>query len=344
MKFLRFLLFPFSIIYDLVTTVRNFLFDKGFFKETSFKIPIIAVGNLNVGGTGKTPQIEYLIRLLKDSYQLSVLSRGYKRSTKEYVLLDEFSSAEEVGDEPLQYFKKFENINVAVDVNRVNGISNLIATKETEAILLDDAYQHRKVKASFYVLLTKYNDLFINDFLLPTGSLRESRAGAKRADVIVVTKCPVNISDSDQKNIKKILKKFKKPIFFTTISYADKTRGSHSILMNNLNEYEILLITGIANPTPLLKHLESLNVKFIHLKYSDHHNFSDLEIKKIQSDFSEISSIKKMILTTEKDYTRLVSKIEEVSYLPIETSFINDDCKVFDETINHHLTKFKKLN
>ncbi|AUC85154.1 tetraacyldisaccharide 4'-kinase [Polaribacter sp. ALD11] len=336
MKVLRFLLFPFSILYDFVTRIRNIFFDIGVFKQTLFKIPVIIVGNLSVGGTGKTPQIEYLIRLLKDSYKTAVLSRGYKRETVGFVLLNKNHAAADVGDEPLQYFKKFKNINVAVDANRVEGITNLISEVKPDVVLLDDAFQHRKVKGSFYVLLTKYDDLFVDDFLLPTGNLRESRQGAKRAEVILVTKCPENLSKDKQDTIKLKLSKFNKKVFFTSISYADKVLGSVEIPTLALKNFEVLLITGIANPTPLLNYLEGLSVKFQHLKYADHHHFSDVEVKDIQKKFDEIQS-SKIILTTEKDYVRLVNHLENLSYLPIETSFLNNEDEVFNTLINNHI-------
>ena len=336
MKFLRFLLFPFAVIYNLVTSIRNFFFKVGVFKQTSFKIPVIVVGNLSVGGTGKTPQIEYLIRLLKDSFKTSVLSRGYKRKTTDFVLLNNTHSAEDVGDEPLQYFKKFKNINVAVDANRVAGISKLITDKSPEVILLDDAYQHRKVKGSFYILLTKYDDLFTDDFLLPTGNLRESRSGAKRADVILVTKCPINLTVSSKNKIRNKLKKYQKDIFFTTISYDDKTAGSTNILVDDLKNYEVLLITGIANPTPLLKFLEKKKVSFKHLKYPDHHHFTNKEIEAINKEYEGLSTSKKLILTTEKDYVRLENRIEKLSYLGIQTSFL-DDKEHFNSVIKSHI-------
>jgi tetraacyldisaccharide 4'-kinase len=175
MKVLRFILFPFAILYDFITRIRNFFFNTGIFHQTSFKTPVIVVGNLSVGGTGKTPQIEYLIRLLKNNFKTAVLSRGYKRETKGFVLLNENHLAIDVGDEPLQYFQKFKNIDVAVCANRVKGIANLIKSNIPEVILLDDAFQHRKVKGSFYILLTKFDDLFMDDFLLPMGRLRESK-------------------------------------------------------------------------------------------------------------------------------------------------------------------------
>ncbi|KGL63906.1 tetraacyldisaccharide 4'-kinase [Polaribacter sp. Hel1_85] len=336
MKFLRLLLFPFAIIYDLVTTIRNFFFDVGVFKQTSFKIPVIIVGNLSVGGTGKTPQIEYLIRLLKNNFKTAVLSRGYKRKTEGFVLLNETHSAEDVGDEPLQYFKKFKDINVAVDANRVAGISNLIVDKSPELVLLDDAYQHRKVKGSFYILLTKYDDLFTDDFLLPTGSLRESRRGAKRADVILVTKCPTNLTEASKNSINQKLKEYNTNIFFTAISYDDKTSGNKNILVDNLNNYEVLLITGIANPTPLLSFLNEKKVNYKHLKFSDHHHFTDKEIESIKKEYISLKTSKKLILTTEKDFVRLETSIDKISYLGIQTSFLEKQ-EVFDSIIKTHI-------
>lgn len=337
MKPVRFLLFPFAILYDLVTTIRNFFFNIGIFKETSFKIPVIVVGNLSVGGTGKTPQIEYLIRLLKDSYKVSVLSRGYKRKTKGFVLVNKKNTAKDVGDEPLQYFNKFTNIDVAVDEKRVEGIQNLLEQKSPDVILLDDAYQHRKVKGSFYILLTKYNDLFVDDFLLPTGNLRESRSGAKRADVILVTKCPFDISKAKKEAIKRKLNKYHKQVFFTTISYADKISGSIELSIDKLKEFEVLLITGIANPNPLLSFLTQKEIRFTHLEYADHHDFSSKEIREIKEKYDLIKQKKKLILTTEKDYTRLCDTLKPLSFLEIETSFLEEKSLEFNKIIENHI-------
>ena len=336
MKVLRFILFPFAILYDFITRIRNFFFNTGIFHQTSFKTPVIVVGNLSVGGTGKTPQIEYLIRLLKNNFKTAVLSRGYNRETKGFVLLNKNHVAIDVGDEPLQYFQKFKNIDVAVCANRVKGIANLIKSNTPVVILLDDAFQHRKVKGSFYILLTKFDDLFMDDFLLPMGRLRESREGAKRADVILVSKCPENLTKESQKLIRQKLLKFKKEVFFTSISYAESVLGASEMLTSELKNFEVLLITGIANPAPLLNYLKSLNVKFQHLKYADHHYFSDKEIEGIKNKFDNMQS-SKIILTTEKDYVRLVNKIKNLSYLPIETSFLNNDNEVFNRLINTHL-------
>lgn len=336
MKFVRFLLFPFAILYDLITSIRNFFFNSGFLKETSFQTPIIVVGNLSVGGTGKTPQIEYLVRLLKDVYKISVLSRGYKRKTKGFVRLNENHTAKDVGDEPLQYFKKFSQITVAVDENRVEGVNNLVQQIAPEVVLLDDAYQHRKIKGSFYILLTKHDDLFTDDFLLPMGNLRESRAGAKRADLIIVTKCPFDLKEVEKNKIKRKLQRYKKEVYFTTISYADKTSGSQQLSLDDLKNIEVLLITGIANPNPLLEFLTKKEIKFTHLKFSDHHHFSSREIEEIQQKFEAMSAANKLILTTEKDYTRLSRKLKELSFLEIKTRFLDGENK-FNAIIKSHI-------
>ena len=221
MNLLRKLLFPFAILYGFITGIRNFLFDKGVLKSYSFDVPIIAVGNLSVGGTGKTPQIEYLIRLLSPSYKVATLSRGYKRKSEGFVLADSTSNAEILGDEPFQFYKKFNNIQVAVDANRKNGIEKLLSqTNKPEVILLDDAFQHRKVKAGFYILLTSYDDLYSDDFILPTGNLRESRTGAKRANLVVVTKCPATLSPDEQNKIQaKLNLTSNQELYFSYIEY-----------------------------------------------------------------------------------------------------------------------------
>ena len=323
MKLVRYLLFPFAILYDLITSIRNFLYDIGGSKSTSFDIPLIAVGNLSVGGTGKTPQIEYLIRLLRHK-KAAVLSRGYKRKTSGFVLVNKNHSSEDVGDEPLQFFRKFPNVSVAVDANRVAGIKQLREKVDPEVVLLDDAYQHRKLKAGFYILLTKYGDLYVDDFILPTGNLRESRRGAKRADVIIVTKCPEMLALEDQETLIKKLKPLEgQKVFFTTISYGNMLKGSRSIAVDDLFDYEVLLVTGIAIPQPLLDFLNGKKINYQHLKYPDHHHFSKSDIDTIKRAFEALSSSKKMIVTTEKDYVRLSDTINDLSYIEIETRFLN---------------------
>ncbi len=336
MKFIRFLLFPFAIIYSVVTTIRNYFFDIGLFTSTRFKKPIIAVGNLSVGGTGKTPQIEYLIQLLKDNYKIGVLSRGYGRKTNGFILVDDTKNALEVGDEPLQFSRKFKDITVAVDENRVHGIEQM---QRSEVLLLDDAFQHRKVTAGFYVLLTKYNELFSNDFVLPTGNLRERRIGAKRADVLVVTKCPTTIDALEKKELKQLIGRyFNGPIFFSTIQYAAVLLSNNKteIKTSDLNSYEVVLVTGIANPKPLEAHLLGLNCVFKHIKFSDHHQFLEKEIADIKEQFKALKSKNKIILTTEKDFVRLSNQLENLYYLQIQTQFLEDQEK-FDFLITDYV-------
>ncbi|MGC6284775.1 MAG: tetraacyldisaccharide 4'-kinase [Polaribacter sp.] len=328
MKFIRFLLFPFAVLYDVITRIRNWGYDIQLFKSTKFDIPIIAVGNLSVGGTGKTPQVEYLVELLQQDYKLAILSRGYRRKTKGYVVADYSKTADDVGDEPFQYFLKFPNVSVAVCESRVEGIRNLQSQKKPDIILLDDAFQHRKVAPSFSVLLTKYQDLFIHDFLLPTGNLRESQSGAHRSDVIIVTKTAPDITDDEKKLISKQLARFKKPIFFSRITYDDKLKGASNLPIQKLTNYKVLLLTGIANPEPLVNYLKDQNINCKHLDYPDHHNFTDKDLSDIRSVFEAISAEKKLILTTEKDFVRLNGKIEGLSYLSIKSSFLNAEEQV----------------
>jgi tetraacyldisaccharide 4'-kinase len=328
MILLRYLLFPFAILYGCITSARNFLYDKGILKSYSFDVPIIAVGNLSVGGTGKTPQIEYLIRLLSSHYKVATLSRGYKRKSKGFVLANATSSAAVLGDEPFQMFQKFPNVLVSVDTNRKNGIEQLLqSTDSPEVILLDDAFQHRKVKAGLYILLTAYDDLYYNDWMLPTGNLRESRSGAKRADMIIITKCPKDISELAQENIKKSID-LDVPIYFSFIDYDTNVfNEKEHRAVANLDHVDKLLVAGIARPEPFFNYLQAK--KEACLVFSDHHDFSENDYNLIQSKANN-----KIIITTEKDYVRLNKQRLNVPvfYLPIRSSFIND-CGNFEKTI-----------
>ncbi|WP_299625583.1 tetraacyldisaccharide 4'-kinase [uncultured Tenacibaculum sp.] len=335
MKVIRYLLFPFAILYNIVTAIRNFFYDTGVFTSTSFQLPVIVVGNLSTGGTGKTPQIEYLIRLLKDRYKVAVLSRGYKRKTKGFLLLNNTHNAEDVGDEPLQFFSKFKNIDVAVDANRTEGIQRLITDINPEVILLDDAFQHRKVKAGYYILLTKFDELYANDFLLPTGNLRESRRGRSRANTIIVTKCPQNLSEDQQERIKKKLKPTAdQEVYFTSIGYNETLKGDREVLLSELQNSEIVLVTGIANPKPLLQFLDRNQLKFQHINFPDHHNFTSSDVSKINTTYESITSVNKIILTTEKDYMRLKGKISNLVYIDIETKFLNKEDSFTTDVLN----------
>jgi len=310
----------------LITTIRNFFFDTGVFESKAYDLPIVAVGNLCVGGTGKSPMIEYLIRLLKDENSLATLSRGYRRKSDGFVLANEQSTADDLGDEPMQFHEKFSNIDVAVDGNRQNGISQLQQIVNPDVILLDDAFQHRKVTAGFYVLLSKFDGLYTNDFLIPAGNLRESKRGAKRAHLIVVTKCPSDLAIEKQKEIiRKIAPTKEQEVFFTSISYSNKVQGSEKeIALESLKNKVFTLVTGIANPTPLINHLNSLSLNFEHISFKDHHNFSKKELNHL--------SQKEIIITTEKDYMRLKDSLSNVYYLPIITEFLSNS-DVFDEKI-----------
>lgn len=314
MKLIRKILFPFVPLYYLVAWLRNKLYDLDIKASFSFEVPVICVGNLSVGGTGKTPMIEYLIRFLKDNYKVATLSRGYKRKTKGFQLANKSSTSEAIGDEPFQFHNKFgEAINVVVDSDRVNGISKLLQLKSTtQVVLLDDAFQHRRVKAGFNILLTTYQNPYFRDIVLPTGNLREPRSGAKRANVIVVTKCPLDLSDKEKSVfLKRINPSAHQHVFFSAISYADNVISKHSHKdLSDLNDFT--LVTGIADALPLVDFLKSKNLNFEHLNFKDHHEFSETDISLLES--------KKTILTTEKDYMRLQhykSLEDKLFYLPI---------------------------
>ena len=332
MNLLRKLLFPFAILYGFITSLRNYLYDKGILKSYSFDIPVIAVGNLSFGGTGKTPQIEYLIRLLSPNYKVATLSRGYKRKSEGFILADAATTAEILGDEPFQYFKKFPDIQVAVDADRKNGIEQLLNQKSRpEIILLDDAFQHRKVKAGFYILLTAYEDLFCDDFMLPTGNLRESRNGAKRANLIIVTKCPLDITELEQQNIKNKLA-VDLPIYFSSIDYDDKVyNDTESLAVSDLKLTPKILLAGIAKPKPFFDYLQTDKDEV--MTFSDHHHFSESDILNIKS-----QAIDKIIVTTEKDFVRLDAKIlrKQLFYLPIKSKFLSNQ-ESFDAIILNYV-------
>ncbi len=333
MDLLRKLLFPFAIVYGLVSAIRNWLYDRKILKSSTFEIPVIAVGNLSVGGTGKSPQVEYLIRLLSPKHKIAVLSRGYKRSTKGFVLAGGSASAENLGDEPYQFHRKFPEITVAVDADRANGIKQLIALMNPDVILLDDAFQHRKVQAGFYILLTAYNDLFSDDFILPMGNLRESRDGADRADCIIVTKCPKTLSAAEMKQIRnKIKPNTNQELFFTFIDYEDfVVNETEKIAVSTLRQEKKLLVAGIAKPKPFFNHLRHDGDMV--MEFPDHHAFTDSEIETIKS-----KAHKHKIVTTEKDYVRLGRQIPNLFYLPIRSTFLSGGEK-FNQIILDYVGK-----
>ncbi|SFD56775.1 tetraacyldisaccharide 4'-kinase [Algibacter lectus] len=333
MKILRYILFPIMPFYYLATWLRNKLFDLGIKKSKSYSTPVICVGNLSVGGTGKTPMIEHLITVLKNEYKVATLSRGYKRKTKGFQLGDKNGSAETIGDEPFQFYNKFkEDVLVAVDADRQNGIEQLMNLPNApEVILLDDAYQHRKVEAGFNILLTTYANPYFKDYVLPTGNLREPRSGANRANIIVVTKCPDNLNETDKTLVlKRINADENQHVFFSNIAYAETLLSAEKTMkVEDLTSF--CLVTGIANSKPLTDFLETKKLKFDHLNFNDHHNFSP-------ADIAELSK-KELIVTTEKDFMRLkdyeVLK-DKLFYLPIAIAV--DKEPEFRDTIKAYLT------
>lgn len=338
MNFLRKLLFPITLIYDAVTRTRNFFYDKSIFTSSVFDVPTIVVGNLSTGGTGKSPQIEYLIRFLSKKYKIATLSRGYKRKTEGFVLANESSNSSSIGDEPFQFYKKFKNILVAVDANRKHGIEQLLnLNNKPDIILLDDAFQHRKVKAGFYILLTPYADLYCNDYIIPAGNLRESRAGANRANVVLVTKCPASLSENEKLNIEKRLNLNKnQQLFFTKIQYDDFVYNQESkISISEILSKPKLIVAGIANPKPFFDFLKSDNN--LELFFQDHHDFSASDVLKIKQLAGD-----KIIITTEKDFVRLFEKLncKNLFYLPIKNSFLENET-VFQKLILDYLVKIK---
>lgn len=335
MQILRYILFPFSLLYGLIVRLRNKLFDWNLISSKSYDFPVICVGNLSVGGTGKTPMVEYLADLLKDKYQIATLSRGYKRKTKGFYLLHGDENALQTGDEPLQFKLKFPAVHVAVDENRQNGIAKLRQlARPPEIILLDDAFQHRKVTPGLTVLLTAYNSIYKKDFILPTGNLREPRAGAKRADIVVVTKCPPNLSGASRSKIKKLLQLEKhQSLYFTFINYADFITNGDKIIPIKELKSGFTLVTGIAKPQPLVKFFRDCGLTFTHQAFPDHHNFTANEIDRLAKE--------EFILTTEKDFMRLKSELdtEKMFYLPIKQDFIMDK-----EDFDHQITDWVKNN
>jgi tetraacyldisaccharide 4'-kinase len=346
----RILLFPFSLLYAAGSRIRNFLFDKKILMhEISFNLPIICVGNLAVGGTGKSPMVELLIVSLKQNYKIATLSRGYKRKTKGYVLADERSTALEIGDEPMQFHLKFPDVPVAVGEERVSAIPQLLFDKpDTQVIILDDAFQHRYIKAGLNILLTDYNNLFYRDFMLPTGDLRDNRSSYKRADIIVVTKCKPDLTEEEAKQItEEIAPLPHQKIFFSFIRY-----GTPYHIVNRMEyvlhpEAEVLLVTGIANPEPLKKYILKNTSSFEQMLFSDHYIFNIDDLREIKKRYEEMDHQPKIIITTEKDAVRLMKFKEELNdlplyVLPVQHEFLFGHADDFHSTITTFITQFKK--
>ena len=331
MKLLRKILFPFVPFYYIVVFLKNKFYDWSFLNSSFYDFPLICVGNLSVGGTGKSPMVEYLVSFLKNKYQLATLSRGYGRDSKGFIIADLKANSKIIGDEPLQLFNKFKDIIVAVDSDRQNGLTLLKKIKPSiEVVLLDDAFQHRNVSAGLNILLTAYDQLYCYDYVLPTGNLREPKSGAKRAHAIVVTKSPKSLSEDSKSSIVEQLNILpNQEVFFSSIQYADEIKSLTSTMsINELTGVRFTLVTGIANPAPLVIYLKSIGLDFDHLEFEDHHDFSKSERELIYS--------KPLILTTEKDFSRLMSETSNnVYYLSIKLKI--DRADVFEKLINTYV-------
>ncbi len=337
MKMLTQLLLPLAQIYGGITALRNLFFDWGILKSSLIKVPSIGVGNLSVGGTGKSVLIDYLIYFFKEENNVMVISRGYKRKTKGVIVASENCTVDTIGDEPYQFFKKHKQINIVVSEKRKLGLKKINQLSiQPDILLLDDIMQHRYIRPQKMILTTTYKKPYFNDFLIPQGSLRENKSGIKRAQIIVVTKCPLDLSVFEQEKIKNKIKPLPyQYVFFSKIEYSKK-------IINNKNEKflkslktKFLLITGVANPKPLIEFLEEEKFKFEHLKFSNHHQYCLVEIEKIKVK-------NKLILTTEKDFWKLEPYFNSniLYYLPIKMSFFNNsETQRFHKLINSTLAK-----
>lgn len=348
LKSFRILLLPFALLFGLIVTVRNWLYDRNILKSASFGLPVIGVGNLSVGGTGKSPMVELLVMRLKDRYHVATLSRGYKRKTKGYALANESTTAIEIGDEPLQFYKKFPDVPVAIGEERLVAIPQLLHDRpQTQAIILDDAFQHRAIKPGLNILLTDCGNLFTRDFFLPTGDLRDARRSYKRAQIIVVTKCPQHFSAGERELIIREIEPQKgQRIFFSTIAYgAPYHIASHNLTTVDANT-EVLLVTGIANPRPLKQYLEQHLHAYHMMHYNDHHIFSIDDWREIKQRFNGLEAPRKMVLTTEKDAMRLLKFSSEFDgmplyVVPIEHKFLFDEERAFLNSVTGFIENFK---
>jgi tetraacyldisaccharide 4'-kinase len=346
---LKFLYRPLACLYGIAVGLRNLLFDLKLLPVKEFDIPVICVGNLAAGGTGKTPHIEYLIRLLKDKYRIAVLSRGYKRRTCGFRMAGLTDDSRSIGDEPYQIYKKFPDIIVAVDANRCRGVRQLLALpadRRPQIVMLDDGFQHRYIKPSLSILLSDFERPFYKDKLLPAGRLREPVSNAKRADIVIFTKCPAN------EHFRPCYIEQVRPywsVFHSFFRYKEFTPvfGNNFTRKGDLGESAMLLVTGIARPAPLIRYLNSITIGLQIMLYSDHHDFALKDFEDILSKFNSINRKSKIIVSTEKDAVRLTESRdipEELKdawfYLPIEITFPEDEEKIFTKKIEQHVAEF----
>jgi tetraacyldisaccharide 4'-kinase len=355
-----FLLYPPALIYGLITAIRNYLYNSGILVSTEFGVPVICTGNITVGGTGKTPHVEYLVRLLRKEYRIAVLSRGYKRRSSGFQIASQGSGAGEIGDEPLQIALKFPDIIVAVDTNRVNGIKNLIKNHpDIDAVILDDGFQHRKIKPGFSILLSDYNQPMHEDHMLPYGNLRESIKNIQRADMVVITKVPPDINREEMQRTAGHLNKIcEKEAFFTSLSYEMPIKLFENSPVekpdndeNNSAETGAVVITGIASPETFVRFVRNRFSETIHLNFPDHHYFTGKDIRKIVAAFESLKTQRRTVVTTEKDSVRLRELAgipdhikEALYYIPVRIGFPAGEQNEFDNIIIDYVRKNKRDN
>ena len=343
-------LLPLSWLYGIGVRFRNFLFDVGILKSQDYKVPIISVGNITVGGTGKTPHVEYLVKLLKDQFNVAVLSRGYKRKSRGYVLADKDTPMKQIGDEPYQMKQKFPGITVAVDKNRRRGIAQLTEDDKIDVILLDDAFQHRYVKPGVNILLVDYHRLIIYDKLLPAGRLREPLPGKNRADIVIVTKCPKELKPMEYRVITRAMNLFPyQTLYFSTLEYGELRpvfpHVRSNVTLSQLSNHNVLLLTGIASPRQLKEDLTPLAKSVTPMTFADHHNFSHKDLNRLSATFEAMPS-PKVIITTEKDATRLNAteelgdELRKAFYvIPVNIKFMLEQEDLFNQNIIGYVRK-----
>ncbi len=350
----KLLLYPLSLVYGLVVSIRNWMFDFKILKSTEFEIPVISIGNITVGGTGKTPHVEYLVRLLRSQFRVAVLSRGYKRQSKGFLTVETTTDVTDSGDEPLQIKKKYPTTTVAVCENRVTGINSLLATGTCpDVFLLDDAYQHRRVTPGINILLVDYNHPLKEDQLLPAGRLRESIHELKRASIIIITKCPKEITPISRRINEKEVKLFPyQELFFTTMIYGQLMpvfpETPAMDLFTDTRRMGILAVAGIASPDHFVNHLNNLSAEVETAIFPDHHYYSEQDIHLIIQKYYRLQSSHKIIVTTEKDTGRLVRNNwftpelkSSIYYLPVQVKFLDKEGKLFDKKILDYVAENK---
>lgn len=345
----RILLFPLSLIYALLIFLRNRMYNSGMLSSTPFNLPLICVGNLSVGGTGKSPMVEFILAHLRQQYRMAVLSRGYKRKTRGYALANERSTALEIGDEPMQFHIKFPDAIIAVGEERIVAIPQILQDRpDTQAIILDDAFQHRAVNAGLNILLTDYNNLYTRDWFLPTGDLRDEPGSARRAHLIVVTKCPPGLQETERDALIKELEPLPhQRIFFACLQYQQPYHIIHQHKGRITADDEVLLVTGIANPRSLKQHLHEHSKTYYEMSYGDHHIFTIDDLREMKSKFGQLGAERKMIITTEKDAVRLVKFEQELKdlpfyVLPIGHHFLFGEAQSFIGIIGNFIGTFKR--